>query len=210
MAQSPLTFTAASTIAPDETPTGNPIFQSSSVIFMASSLWIGTTSSTTLRSRFLGTSPAPIPWILCGPCSPIFSPPKASVISICSWGSTATVFISGLRGGHPCSSLPLMYWDIPDTVPPVPTPETNMSISPSLSRQISGPVVSLWILGFAGFSNCWSIKPLPSNPAIISFAFASAPGTAFSFGVSTTSQPSARSIILRSTLMVSGMVRMQR
>ena len=41
-------------------------------------------------------------------------------------------------------------------VPPVPTPDTRMSIAPSVSSQISGPVVSKWIAGLAGFLNCWS------------------------------------------------------
>ena len=44
-------------------------------------------------------------------------------------------------------------------VPPVPTPEMRMSTLPSVSFQISGPVVSKWILGFAGLRNCWRMKP---------------------------------------------------
>ena len=43
-------------------------------------------------------------------------------------------------------------------VPPVPTPATNTSTSPSVSFQISGPVVFLWAAGFAGFSNCSGMK----------------------------------------------------
>ena len=39
-------------------------------------------------------------------------------------------------------------------VPPVPTPETKISTSPSVSFQISGPVVLKWICGLAGFLNC--------------------------------------------------------
>ena len=39
----------------------------------------------------------------------------------------------------------------PVTVPPVPTPATNRSTCPSVSLQISGPVVWRWIAGLAGF-----------------------------------------------------------
>ena len=42
-------------------------------------------------------------------------------------------------------------------VPPVPMPEIRMSTLPSVSFQISGPVVSKWILGLAGLSNCCSM-----------------------------------------------------
>ena len=38
--------------------------------------------------------------------------------------------------------LGLMYWQTPVSVPPVPTPEIRMSARPSVSFQISGPVVS--------------------------------------------------------------------
>ena len=44
------------------------------------------------------------------------------------------------------------------TVPPVPTPATKMSTFPSVSSQISGPVVSLWAFALAGLSNCPGIK----------------------------------------------------
>mmetsp|Transcript_19912 Transcript_19912/g.46775 ORF Transcript_19912/g.46775 Transcript_19912/m.46775 type:complete len:261 (+) Transcript_19912:274-1056(+) len=182
-------------------PTGRPIIHSSFAMSAASSEWMGTTSSMISRSRTAGTRPAPIPCILCGPCSPIFSPPLAAVINICSIGSTATVFISGFNG--------LMNCETPETVPPVPTPLTNISISPSVSFQISGPVVSRCILTFASFSNCCRIIPFPSGrPATISFALARAPGTAVSFGVSTTSAPNDISIIRRSTDIVSGIVKM--
>lgn len=35
---------------------------------------------------------------------------------------------------------------VPVTVPPVPIPATNISTLPNVSSQISGPVVSKWIL----------------------------------------------------------------
>ncbi|COW86865.1 Uncharacterised protein [Mycobacterium tuberculosis] len=43
-------------------------------------------------------------------------------------------------------------------VPPVPTPATTMSTLPSVSRQTSSAVVTRWMAGFAGFSNCWGTK----------------------------------------------------
>ena len=62
-------------------------------------------------------------------------------------GSTATLRI-GLR------FVILMYRLTPVIVPPVPTPATKTSTAPSVSSQISGPVVASWIAGFAGLSNC--------------------------------------------------------
>mgnify|MGYP002321218565 CR=1 FL=1 len=43
---------------------------------------------------------------------------------------------------------------MPVTVPPVPTPATKISTFPSVSSQISGPVVAACAAGFAGLSNC--------------------------------------------------------
>jgi len=43
-------------------------------------------------------------------------------------------------------------------VPPVPTPATTVSTSPSVAAQISGPVVSRWIRGLARLVNCWGTK----------------------------------------------------
>mmetsp|Transcript_26476 Transcript_26476/g.56333 ORF Transcript_26476/g.56333 Transcript_26476/m.56333 type:complete len:220 (-) Transcript_26476:171-830(-) len=117
-------------------------------------------------------------------------------------------FISGFSGSQLYFSDPLINCETPEMVPPVPTPDTNTSISPSVSLHTSGPVVSLCTFALASFSNCCSMTPFPSNPSTISFALASAPGTAVSLGVNTTSAPSAISIILRSTDMVSGMVSM--
>ena len=75
----------------------------------------------------LGMKPAPMPWILWGPGLP----PERTGLSA---GSTATVKKPGLRD--------LRYSLTPVRVPPVPTPETRMSAVPSVSFQISGPVVS--------------------------------------------------------------------
>jgi len=52
----------------------------------------------------------------------------------------------------------LMKREIPVMVPPVPTPETSTSMPPSVSFQISGPVVFSWIAGLAGFLNCCGMK----------------------------------------------------
>ena len=45
------------------------------------------------------------------------------------------------------------YSATPVSVPPVPTPATKMSTLPSVSSQISGPVVRRWISGLAGLEN---------------------------------------------------------
>jgi creatinine amidohydrolase len=67
----PATFAAAHMLAPLLMPTINP---SSLASFRAhskaSSLVTVTTSFTRVVSRFLGTNPAPMPWILCGPGEP--------------------------------------------------------------------------------------------------------------------------------------------
>ena len=55
-------------------------------------------------------------------------------------------------------------------VPPVPTPATSTSTAPSVSFQISGPVVFSWIAGLAGFSNCCSSRYSPGLEAAISLA----------------------------------------
>jgi hypothetical protein len=89
-----------------------------------------------------GMKPAPMPWIGCGPRWPPESTGLAS-------GSTAITLSAGLRA---FSTSPT-----PVIVPPVPTPDTKMSIWPSVSRQISSAVVVRWISGLAGFSNCCAI-----------------------------------------------------
>src|SRR5260370_35767291 len=80
-------------------------------------------------------------------------------------GSTATVRILFDR-------VFLMYRETPVSVPPVPTPETNTSILPSVSSQISGPVVLSWIAGLAGFSN------FPISQSLAGAAAATAPAVA--------------------------------
>ena len=113
---------------------------------MAVALLTRSTRSTTLRSRVSGMKPAPIPWILCGPGFSSW-PASFCVITGLSSGSTATLRIGLLLT---C----LMYRETPVMVPPVPTPRTNTSILPSVSSQISGPVVLKWMSGLAGFLNC--------------------------------------------------------
>ena len=90
-------------------------------------------------SKFLGTKPAPMPWILCLPgCSPLMTADVS--------GSTANAWKFGF--------FDFRYRVTPVIVPPVPTPATIASMSWPLSSQISGPVVRSCIAGLAGFSNC--------------------------------------------------------
>ena len=69
---------------------------------------------------------APMPSILCMPALPLESNGD-------SIGSTAMTFISGF--------FSFKYFPVPLNVPPVPTPAINISIFPSISLHISGPVV---------------------------------------------------------------------
>ena len=91
----------------------------------------------------------------------------------------------------------------------MPTPATKMSTAPSVSRQISGPVAALWAAGLAGLTNCPGMNA-PGVAAAISSALAMAPFMPFAPSVSTSSAPYAFKRLRRSTLMVSGMVRMIR
>lgn len=84
----------------------------------------------------------PIPWILCGPPFPTDNTGLPA-------GSTATTLTSGFFSFKNCPT--------PVIVPPVPTPATKISTFPSVSSQISGPVVLLCISGFASFLNCYGI-----------------------------------------------------
>ena len=77
---------------------------------------------------------------------------------------------------------------MPVIVPPVPTPLTRMSIAPSVSSQISGPVVASWIAGLAGFVNCCSSTYFGSDAAISS-AFATAAAVPPAPSVSTSRAP---------------------
>ncbi|MCY1311339.1 hypothetical protein D9M70_616270 [compost metagenome] len=92
-------------------------------------------------------------------------------------------------------------------VPPVPTPATSTSTAPSVSLQISGPVVFSWIAGLAGFSNCCSSRYCAGSEAASSLAFSMAPFMPLAGSVSTSSAPRALSTLRRSRLMDAGMVR---
>ena len=81
-----------------------------------------------------------------------------------------------------------------------------MSMAPSVSFQISGPVVSSWMRGLAGLSNCCGMKQLSGSSATISSALAMAPFMPFAGSVSTSSAPMAFSTLRRSRLMEDGMV----
>ncbi len=60
-------------------------------------------------------------------------------------------------------------------VPPVPTPATKMSIVPSVSSQISGPVVASWMAGIGGVLELLQQDVPAGSEAAISSAFATAP-----------------------------------
>ena len=92
-------------------------------------------------------------------------------------------------------------------VPPVPTPATSTSTAPSVSFQISGPVVFSWIAGLAGLSNCCGMKYSSGFEAAISVAFSMAPFMPLAASVSTSSAPRALSTLRRSRLIDAGMVR---
>ena len=64
-----------------------------------------------------------------------------------------------------------------------------MSIAPSVSFQISGPVVDSWIAGLAGFSNCCSSTYRSGSDATISSAFAIAAFMPLGPSVSTSFAP---------------------
>mmetsp|Transcript_33965 Transcript_33965/g.69344 ORF Transcript_33965/g.69344 Transcript_33965/m.69344 type:complete len:309 (+) Transcript_33965:315-1241(+) len=188
------TICAAVTAAPDEIPQKIP--SSVAILLamaMASSPEIWITSSSRDVSAFPGMNPAPMPWILCGPGLP----PERTADST---GSTATICMDGLSG--------LRYWPHPVSVPPVPTPPTRMSTLPSVSFQISGPVVSLWTFGLSGLLNCCRRNPSSPSSPTSSSALAIAPPIPFAAGVSTRSAPNAFSSTRRSMLMDSGIVRM--
>mmetsp|Transcript_82105 Transcript_82105/g.166247 ORF Transcript_82105/g.166247 Transcript_82105/m.166247 type:complete len:335 (+) Transcript_82105:284-1288(+) len=185
------TCVAASTEAPLEIPQKIPSWVAIlRAISMASSPEIWMTSSSRLVSAFPGMKPAPMPWILWGPGFP----PERTADSV---GSTATICIDGLRG--------LRYCPQPVSVPPVPTPPTRMSTLPSVSAQISGPVVSRWTFGLSALLNCCNKKP--PWVAAISSALAMAPPMPLAAGVSTSLAPKAFSRTRRSMLIDSGMVR---
>ncbi|MCY1291143.1 hypothetical protein D9M70_403200 [compost metagenome] len=91
-------------------------------------------------------------------------------------------------------------------VPPVPTPATSTSTAPSVSFQISGPVVFSWIAGLAGLSNCCGMKYCAGSLATIASASAIAPFMPLAGSVSTSSAPRALSTLRRSRLIEAGMV----
>mmetsp|Transcript_58924 Transcript_58924/g.161619 ORF Transcript_58924/g.161619 Transcript_58924/m.161619 type:complete len:207 (+) Transcript_58924:427-1047(+) len=184
---------AAHTDAPDEMPHIKPsVVASSRAVAIASSSDTCITSSIMSRSALPGTKPAPMPWILCGPWC---LPPLRTGLLV---GSSATKWQSGLSG--------LMYCAQPVRVPPVPTPAMKMSISPLVSAQISGPVVSRWIFGLSLLLNCCSSLPFSPSDATICSAFLTAPPMPLGAGVRTSLAPSALSITRRSIDIDSGMV----
>lgn len=96
---------AAQVAAPDEIPAKIPSFLARlSKVSPASSSLTGIISSIKSVFRILGTNPAPIPWILWGPFSPL--------ANVCEEnGSTATILISGFSSFNASA--------IPSSVPPI-------------------------------------------------------------------------------------------
>ena len=84
--------------------------------------------------------------------------------------------------------LAFRYAPAPVMVPPVPTPAMRTSTRPSVSFQISGPVVSRWIFGLAGLSN-WPRMIAPGVAFCSSSALAMAPFMPFAPSVRTSSAP---------------------
>ena len=121
-----------------------------------------------------------MPWILCGE-GLSSSPLRFCVSTGLAVGSTATDWIALPR-------VFLMKRETPVMVPPVPTPETRMSMAPPVSSQISGPVLASWMAGFAGFLNCCSSTYFGS-PAAISSALATAPFMPLAPSVNTSVAP---------------------
>ena len=146
-------------------------------------------SSSTSRFSTLGTKPAPMPWILCGPGRP----PDSTADAL---GSTATTRQREFRD--------LSISPAPVIVPPVPTPATNTSTLPSSASQISGPVVKRWISGFAGFEN-WSGRNTSPRDAI-ALAASTASFIPPSDSVISTRAPYSRSSPSRSRLIPCGIV----
>ena len=132
-----------------------------------------------------------MPWILWAPLLPSERTGDPS-------GSRATILILGF--------FDFRYSPTPVSVPPVPTPAMKISTLPSVSRQISGPVVALWIAGLAGLTNWPGIKLLGISSASLA-AYAIAPFMPWEPSVRTSSAPYAFKILRLSTLMVSGIVR---
>ena len=77
---------------------------------------------------------------------------------------------------------------VPVMVPPVPIPATNASTWPSVSFQISGPVVALCTIGLILLMNCPGMKLLGISAASW-FAFSMAPFIPLAPSVSTSSAP---------------------
>src|SRR6185503_18618367 len=119
---------AAQTIAPLDMPTNNPSSRASRrASGKASSSHACTTRSITVRSRFAGMNPGPMPWNWCCPRSP---PERTGDRA----GSTATTSVS--------ANCSLRKRPTPLIVPPVPDPYTKASIRPFIWAHSSGPVVS--------------------------------------------------------------------
>ena len=152
-----------------------------------------------LRCRFCGTKPAPVPWILCGPG---FSGSPASVCEITgeSFGSTAIAWKLGLaRADH--------FDAAGDGAAGADRGDEDVDLArrcrPRFPRRWSGGGSS----GLAGLLNCCGIHEFGVF-CCSSSARAMAPFIPSAPGVSTSFAPSMASSVRRSSDIVSGMVRM--
>ena len=117
--------------------------------------------------------PAPRPWMGCGPGLPPEMTEDAA-------GSTANTFRLG-QAFFRTRATPLRW-------PPVPTPLISTSSPSGKSARISLAVVSEWMAGLAGFSNCCGIQA--SGVSVSSSrARSMAPGMPRSRGVSSKRAP---------------------
>ena len=95
------------------------------------------------------------------------TPEKGCTPVISSSGSGFSSLGRELGPGCTPTTLIFGFFDFknppaPEIVPPVPTQATRISTLPSVSSQISGPVVTLWMFGFAGLEH-WSTKTMLSS-----------------------------------------------
>ena len=84
---------------------------------------------------------------------------------------------------------------MPVNDPAEPHPRTTASTRPSICSMISRAVVSSWIRGLAGFSNCCGMK-LPGVSSASSRARRTAPSIPSSAGTYSTRPPSASMIFI--------------
>jgi hypothetical protein len=97
-----------------------------------------------------------------------------------------------------------------DDFPPVPSPQTNAPTRPPHCSRISGPVVSSWTRGSAGWAN-WSVRNQPFSAASRRAAFWKFSGEdGGAFGTTTTSAPTGARAVRSSADIFSGITQTSR